>query len=1416
MMFQRICQVCTELFYAKEADMKKVFCISLFFLFSCNILKAADPGYGEWIKRRDALKQDRSVVAYYTFENLKEKREELLDLSANGRHLKYSPYKDIKTGKVYDDLQVIEGRWKEKPAARMVNGFFQGAPINIENKQFTVECWFRRHGEGLNVLLSSAGFRDGWQMGVNFWQGRSDEVYLGIGRPVLFYATVTGKKALPENTWHHFAATWDGKMMKVYINGSLATSEVEMVEMEGDKRKKVKREKYDGEYFPTKTPFQLNMGAGTVNLDRSDVTLDLDEVVIYNRALNEEEIALLGKGPVDVSEKDVFAKADAFIRTGDYKGARAEYVKLEGLPSYGKELALFNIAESYRQQKDYSNTHKTYKEILAIPGLTAYYRIYGLFRQAEVYLEQKDYNRARQLYQQVLTTKDALEHHLFTARLNIGDTYKSEKKYGEARPVYKDLLQEQETSSYPHEGYRVKLIERLESIDGLKDGETVKSKQEKWLERIKSPGVSIYVSPGGRDTNTGTLRSPFGSIKRAQEEVRKIKEKGMPGGGIAVCLRGGRYFLEEGLTFVKEDSGTEGAPVVYRSYPGENVRIIGGKEVRDFKLLTDPEIMKRLPEEAKGKVWMSDLKAQGITDYGEYSNRGGYGKDNISAMEVFYEGKVMQVSRWPNKGYAFTGEVPNPEGEMTGRGKYRKGMFRYTENRPERWLGEKDVWLHGYWYFVYAQDHVKLQSIDTENKTISLAKDIRWGPTYPLYDILVGKGMPYYAYNLLSETDSPGEWYLDRDTGILYFYPPEDVRNKEIIVSTLSEPIISIKNSSNLVFYNLTLESTRTDGIIIEGGYNNLLAGSTIRNVGQCGVKIENGWSHTVVGCDIYDNGAGGIYMTGGDREKLIPSMHTAENNHIYRFNRFSGGSYANALNINGTGQRASHNDVYDSPSIAIKFDANDHIIGFNEIHDAPSEGREIGIMYTYGEPWYLMNRGNLIRNNFFHHISARSSPNPSQGVNAIHVDAINGGIVMENNIFYRFDNGIANAQPENRIENNLFVDASVRAISQGNRWTLFNTPDGEPFADRISTLASRYLTRVRYKQPPWSYRYPQLFDMLNREKPVGWAMNNVIERNVNTGGPFISISSGILQDNIIRNNWDGEDIPFVQKQTRDFRIRAGSPIFGLTGCDPISQKDIGVYESPLRATWPTHRDEKETGKYFSVAGWSPLEGTKNIMSSVKRISPPAYCTVTRRNSPVEIDGKLGNDEWNKLDAKNGIVVERDHMGKDIKCARSFAWLMYDDENLYIGMKHEPDPFVEGMLPRLKQHEPWFEIGIETQNGAHSQGWWIDDMVTGPIYIFTGKINGELVIHNLFGMPHARIRKLESSIQYKVSVVNDETKEWTSEMKIPLADIGINPKEVEQLAFSIGTYKKAGFFNWIPTGTQLWRVENAGFIKFAK
>jgi len=938
---------------------------------------------------------------------------------------------------------------------------------------------------------------------------------------------------------------------------------------------------------------------------------ELKDALVLTRTPEEKERVLLLLSEVEkvyrIKETErktgeIFKVADAYRKEGMHEKARAEYEKMKGLSEndFLAEVALFNIAELYREEKDYGNVHRTYREIFSLPGLTPYYRIYGLFLQAETYLEQRNYKRARRLYSSILKNGKALEQHRFKARLYSADTYRAARFYRRARRLYEDILRDEELSEFPHEGRRAEVRDRLDALEGLADGQEEKSRREKRVEWVNRPRYGMYVSPGGSDSNPGTRDKPFATIKRAQEEVRGIKkEEGMPEGGIAVYLREGRYFITESVVFEEEDSGTGDSPVVYRSYPGEDVRIIGGRQVSGFKLVDDPRLLGRLPKESRGRVWSADLKAQGIADYGQLRTRGAHHTDiQPGAMELFYNSRPMQLARWPRKGWLRAGMVePEGDGKMLGEF-YQKGRFRYSEEglegRPERWAEEKDIWIAGFIYVNSTKTHNRVSSIDTENRIVHVAKDTRWRPGYPLYDAPVKKNGPYYFFNLFPEISLPGDYYIDRENGILYFYPPEGFEKGEAIVSTLDAPVVEMRQVSNLVLFGLTLEATWRNILVIEGGSNNLVAGSILRNTPNMAVIINEGWNHGIVGCDIYDTGSGGMRITGekklarpplhdrrvyagGNWKKLIPAGHYAENNHVYRFNRLIAGGNKYGIVPSGVGIRVAHNLMHDAIDRAIWFDGNNHVIEYNEIYDVASECSDTGVIGIYGEPRFLMNRGNVIRYNFLHHISHRFSPDgPLAMHTGIYIDALNGGMTVEGNVFYRHtERAVFTHGPYSRIENNFFID-NREGLTLGNRsWLMDRTRMGS-----IIPRSEVLLRQVRYKQPPWASRYPGLAGLLEGSLPLGRTENNVIERNVNSGGPFMRVASGTdVGSSLIRNNWD-EGNPFFSDRGRmDFRLRPGSPVYGIAGVEPLPFERAGLYHDPLRASWPPER--APAGKYF-------------------------------------------------------------------------------------------------------------------------------------------------------------------------------------------------------------------------------------------
>jgi len=108
-------------------------------------LKAADSGHSQWLERQEILKQDKSVVRHYTFENVENSKSVAKDLAGSGADLTFVPFPSGK--EKIGDLKVIEGRWPGKPAVRLDRGWYQGAPTDVENNRFTVEVWLyvRQH-----------------------------------------------------------------------------------------------------------------------------------------------------------------------------------------------------------------------------------------------------------------------------------------------------------------------------------------------------------------------------------------------------------------------------------------------------------------------------------------------------------------------------------------------------------------------------------------------------------------------------------------------------------------------------------------------------------------------------------------------------------------------------------------------------------------------------------------------------------------------------------------------------------------------------------------------------------------------------------------------------------------------------------------------------------------------------------------------------------------------------------------------------------------------------------------------------------------------------------------------------------------------------------------------------------------------
>jgi len=72
--------------------------------------------------------------------------------------------------------------------------------------------------------------------------------------------------------------------------------------------------------------------------------------------------------------------------------------------------------------------------------------------------------------------------------------------------------------------------------------------------------------------------------------------------------------MDRPLELSAEDSGTEACPITYRARPQAEVRVVGGKVLGRWQVVTDPAVLSRLDAAARGQVFRTDLRAQGISD----------------------------------------------------------------------------------------------------------------------------------------------------------------------------------------------------------------------------------------------------------------------------------------------------------------------------------------------------------------------------------------------------------------------------------------------------------------------------------------------------------------------------------------------------------------------------------------------------------------------------------------------------------------------------------------------------------------------------------------------------------------------------------------------------------------------------------
>lgn len=619
----------------------------------------------------------------------------------------------------------------------------------------------------------------------------------------------------------------------------------------------------------------------------------------------------------------------------------------------------------------------------------------------------------------------------------------------------------------------------------------------------------LYVAKTGSDDAPGTKQLPLATIGKAVELMRGAG----PG---TIWVGEGEYELEQGLALDATLGGSDEQPLVIRGTQPGKTRLSGARVVRSFRPISAEEARPLVGKDAPKHVLVADLKGQGFRPLDAMPpQHRAHGRE-----EVVFDDQPMQSARWPNDDFAVFTEAVDPGASKpvhwVTREVYRPGSFRFPGERAKQWDFQRGVWLHGFWCYDWCDEVLKAGAFDPGTGELRLAVKHAYG---------IGSPWPkeskrrFYALHVFEELDRPGEYYLDRQSCRLYFWPPSDVTKEPVRLTVCKKPLIQADGVAHLVIRDLTIENGRDVGVRLRDCQHSRIENCLVRNMGKSGIDLS-GTDVAAVNCEVTGTASYGISVQGGNRKTLTAGQCSVIGCHIHRVGRLDwmGGR---GIILDGCGNRAANNLIHHGPTGAISYSGNEHLIELNEIHGVCRHYSDVGVIYT-GRDW--ASRGNMVRWNYIHDITN----NAGHGSSAIYLDDCDSGdTVVGNIVFGGVGRGVLlGGGRDNSIRGNVFINlpVGIHVDARGPRAITLDKPGSWNLLAKCEA--------VDYRSLLWRERYPRLATILDHQPllPLGNSLRDNIL--VSCEKPF-ALSKGVEETWLDReNNREGriEEFAFLPK----------------------------------------------------------------------------------------------------------------------------------------------------------------------------------------------------------------------------------------------------------------------------------------------
>lgn len=569
-----------------------------------------------------------------------------------------------------------------------------------------------------------------------------------------------------------------------------------------------------------------------------------------------------------------------------------------------------------------------------------------------------------------------------------------------------------------------------------------------------SSEVILHVALDGHDDWSGEHPAPLadgsdGPLRTVQAARDRLRTRSAVGPA-RVWIRRGVHALSEPLLLEPQDSGTPEAPVVYAAYPGEAAILSGGMTVTSWQV----------GEHAGQTCWTADLP-EVVAGRWRFT-------------QLFVNGARRPRTRLPGTGWYRFARLPEGASDQVewmhgpDRVHYQPGQISAAWRNPE----EIKILALQLWF----EAHHRIKEVDEDRGLVVFR-----APSLGSLKDERGEMARYCVENVFEALDTPGQWYLDRPVGRLYYLPMpgEDPAHTEVVAPRL-ETLVVLRGEPGVPvhdvrFENLGLQHAEWDygpddpgsiqaafkvpgAVLLDRAERCVFYGCDVSRIAQYGFEVRTGSSaNRIVACAIHDMGAGGIRIghewmgaveatspggAGSDTARPMATtvtdcrIHDGALLHPSAIGVWVGNAGRNTIshnrifNLNYTGISCGWTWGY-APTATMA-----NRIEYNHIHHINTDRvlSDNGGIYTLGtQP------GTVLRGNLIHDIGCYQ-----YGGWGIYPDEGSSEILIEGNLVYRTDGAGFSTHygRDNWVRNNLFALSGRDHVNPGkleqHRTTLF------------------------------------------------------------------------------------------------------------------------------------------------------------------------------------------------------------------------------------------------------------------------------------------------------------------------------------------------------------------------------------------